>query len=152
MKYFGKIISSSDVAGTYPTIVQPVDFDKPYLIKAVRTWIVLYNSPVFTALQFKMFSSAQLLHTFDTNWAFAQLSPDANAAREIYFDLAKPISVAAGRYYFAPWLTGYAGNDSSHVAWVKGFPDPVNSTGVGPINLATIGSLPYKIGFIGSPL
>jgi hypothetical protein len=51
-------------------------------------------------------------------------------------------------YHFVPWISGYTGDSSAHIAWVKAFPDPTYETGL-TVNQIKIATLPYKIAFIG---
>lgn len=147
---------TADFSGT-PVHYQSLKPTDSIALKAIRSRFVIYNSPTFTTLSMRVYSGVSsapgaLLHTFDTTWTKAQITSYANAAMEIYFEFTNPRHFHSGdTYYFVPWITGYTGDENSHVGWIKAFPDPAYTTGL-TVNPTTIAALPYNIGIIGATL
>lgn len=153
MRYWWEWFPTSDFAGSAPRVISPVDFDRDYHINAIRTWVMIHGSPVFSSLQMRVYSRigdtiGNLLHTSSNSWTLAQLTDEAYAAREVYFTFDNPIPIKADRYMFALWANGYTGTEESCLGWIKAFPEPIYTAGL-TINPTKIGVLPFKIGFIG---
>lgn len=154
-RVFGETLLTADFSGS-PVYYQPFTLNQNTVLKAIRTWVVVYNSPSFTSLGLRIYSSvssapAQLIATSDTTWTLAQITSEANAVREIYFEFNNALSLnGEDQYHVVLWGNGYTGTDSSHVAWVRAFPDPVNS-GYTPA-IETINRAPFKVAFIGDDL
>jgi hypothetical protein len=150
-RLYGERIETADMSGT-PRVFQSVTFPKSKLIKAFRTWIIFYNTPVFTALTFKIYSSlsnapGQLLYTSSKSYSPSDISTQAYGAVEIYFDFTNPIFLRKDTYQLALSASGYVGTASSHLAWVRGIPDPNNAIDVS-VNTKNIGRLPFYLGVI----
>jgi len=139
---------------------QPVIFHDDIVLRACRTWVVIYNNPVFTNLQMKIYSSElvggsqvpkKLLHTSSNSPTKAEIITLSNGVKEIYFDFDFPVFSANDTYHFVLSGTGYTGTTDSHIAWQKAFPDPVNRTGL-TLSANDIGIAPFQLYFIGSEL
>jgi hypothetical protein len=153
---WGERFLTSDFSGA-PRVFQPVYFPENFELKAIRTWVCVQGSPTLTTLSMRVYSNVslspgQVIATASNTWTKAQITAAANAAREIYFEFDRTISLKGGdRYHFAPWISGYTGAFDSHISWIKGFPDPVidGSLEIVPEKIAI---LPYKVAFIGAEL
>ncbi len=149
---FGERLDSVDMVGT-PRVHQPFVLNKNMNIKAFRTWVIVYNSPVFTELFLDVWSNenrlpVRRLWRSDKSWTLQQITAtDGYAAKEIYFDFDLPISLRADEYHLALCATGYTGNSTSHLAWVRGIPDPNNAT---DISLLTkwVHKTPFYVGVV----
>lgn len=155
LRCWGERLETADFASSLPRVSMPVVFENNTVLKAVRTWVGLHNVPDFSTMEFRVYSDlggtgpGQVLATATKTWTRLQISTASHAAREIYFDFDSPPALKAGtRYWFALWLNAYTGNASTHVYWIKGFPDPVYDEGL-TVNQIKVGVLPFKVGFIG---
>lgn len=146
----------STAAMTDKSMFQKVTFDRNYIIKGVRTWLIFYNDPTITSVNMKIYSDEggsprKLLATSTNTLTKAQMITLENGVKEIYFDFDNFPVKQDNNYHFVINGVGYTGSASSHVAWMKGFPDPVltQTPAVSYANLLTCG---YQIYFIGSVL
>lgn len=152
---FAERFSDADFAGTIPTIYQPFTPVNDVLLKAIRTWFVVYNSPAFTSISMKIFDDragapAGLRNTFEKTWALADFQTAGYGLKELWFDFANPIKLKGGTtYHAAPWISGSAFSDTSMVSWVKGFPDP-NLTTATVVKTIAVPTLPFYLALIGA--
>lgn len=145
---------TADFSGS-PVHKQGLVLSSDTALKAIRTRFVLFNAPVFTELSLRIYSSAAsglgtLLMTSTTTWTKAQISSYDHSASEIYFEFSGK-HLSAGSYFIVPWITGYTGTESTHVAWVRAYPDPTYTTGL-TLERRKLSSLPYSFGIVGSTL
>lgn len=123
-------------------------------LKAVRTWVVFFNTPSFSSLEMRIYSNAsnatsQLLHTFTKTWTLAEITDQPYAVQEIYFDTTYAFPLIGGEtYHFVLWANGYTGNSTTHIGWVKAVADSIYS-GWTP-DMVGLGVAPYKIAYIGA--
>lgn len=150
---FGSPITTAQgSSGTF----QKVKFNSNIVLRACRIWLVFYNNPTLTSISMKIYSNSggsqgKLLHTATNTWSKSQIITENNGVREIYFDWNYPSFDADDEYHFGLFLSGYTGNNSTHVAWRSAWPDPVYGTNFTPTRV-NINSAPYTIYFIGSDL
>ncbi len=154
---YGERMLSTDFTGT-PRVYQPFSFATDVRLKAIRTWFVHFNSPVYTTLGMRIYDDAgasvptALRNTFTKTWVRSDILSDAYGIHEVYFDFTNPLWMKAGQtYHFAPYVVGNAFTDLSYLSWVRGFPDP-NSTHVIPVTLASISRIPFWLACIGADL
>lgn len=153
---WGERFVTSDFASA-PVHYQRFVFPESYALKAIRSRFVIYNNPTFSSLEMRIYSAigtslGQLLYTSTKTWTKSEITSENNASREIYFDFDfNPYFRGNDSIFLVPWLTGYTGTAASHVAWVKGYPDPAYTTGL-TINIISAAKMPYAVGFIGAPL
>lgn len=155
---YGDNYSTSAMTDT--SIFQPVTFGEDTILLAVRTWIILYNNPPFTSLNMKIYSNEtiggsetpkKLLATSTNSLTKSEIITLENGIKEIYFEFNYPVFNGADIYSFVLNGVGYTGSDSSHISWMKAFPDPVYSSGYTPA-IETLPYAPYQLYFIGSNL
>lgn len=146
----------STAAMTDTSMYQRVTFDRNYIIRGVRTWLIFYNDPALTNVNMKIYSDEgglprKLLATSTNTLTKAEIITLENGVKEIYFDFNDFPVKQDNSYHFVINGTGYTGSVSSHVAWMKGYPDPVLDQTPAPSfsNLLTSG---YQLYFIGSVL
>lgn len=138
------------------TNFQPVTFNDNYIIRACRTWVIFYNDPVLTSLNMKIYSDhnnapRKLLATSTNSQLKSDMITLTNGIKEIWFEFDYFPVQANEVYHFVLNGVGYTGTSSSHLAWMKGYPDPIVGTG-SPIQYTQAGTAPYQIYFIGSEL
>lgn len=134
-----------------------IRFNDNYIIRAIRTWIIVYNDPVFTNLNMKFYSNEvvsavntpkKLLTTSTDVRTKAEIHTLPYAVKEIYFTFDN-FPVQGNTYYnLVINGTGYVPTGSSYLAWMKGFPDPVYASNYVPA-LETIPLAPYQLYAIG---
>lgn len=150
----------STLAMQNTTLFQTVQMNSDVILKAVRTWIIYIDNPVYTSLNMKIYSNEvvgsvntprKLLHTSTDVRLPSEIKGETNlphGVREIYFNFDNVNLRGADKYNFVINASGYAPAGNAHLAWMKGFPDPVNRTGYTPY-IERIGVAPYQIYFIG---
>lgn len=141
-------------------LYQPVLFNRDTVLRAARTWIIVVGDPVFESLSMKIHSN-RVIDDFDTPGKILHSSIDvrtkseihtlANGVKEIFFTFADIPLKGSEVYNFVINGEGYMPAPSSHLAWMKGFPDPVYATGYSPA-IETINRAPFQIYFIGGTL
>jgi len=155
---YGDDLTSGDLTGV--TKFQPVTFGQDLVLRAVRTWVIVYNDPVFTSLNMKIYSNdnssgshtpKKLLATSTNVQLKASVHTEANAVKELWFEFDYPVFNGADIYNIVINGVGYSPTPTSHLAWMKGFPNPVYSTGYTP-SMITLPYAPYELYFIGAEL
>lgn len=152
-RVFAEQMFTADYSGS-PTHSAKAVMDYDLALKAVRTWVVMFNSPVFTQLQMRIYSNSggyplDLLHTFTKTWTLAEITSQPYAVREIYFDTTNAFPLIGGEtYHFVLWATGYTGTASSHIGWVRTLDDPPYP-GFTP-EMTDLGIAPFRITYIGA--
>lgn len=144
---------------------QTVTMNEDISLIGSRTWVIVYNDPVFTDLNSKIYSNelrsgentpVTLLHdstdpdTGDPDSRLkAQIHTLENGVKEIYHLWNYVPLQGETSYNFVINGTGYVPTASSYLCWMKAFPDPVLATDYTPA-LETLPFAPYQIYFIGS--
>lgn len=152
---WGRPITTTEMTDT--TVHQPVIFNKKLILEGCRIWMVVYNDPVFTDLSMKIYSDRdglpkKLLHTSTSSITKSQMHTLPNGVKEIFFTFDRPIFTETDTYHFVLTGTGYTGDDNSHLAWKKAFPDAVYQEGLPTLAMIRLGIWPYDIYFIGAEL
>lgn len=135
-RVYGEKLMTADMSGIprmFCRFILPTNRN----IRAFRTWVVYYNNPSFTALFLDIYSKrpsnnnsspnifpGTKLFRSDKSWAPADISNQAYAVKELYFDFNEPIALRADTYCAVLYASGYTGTDASHIAWRRGWPDP----------------------------
>lgn len=139
---------------------QSITFGQDLILRAARTWIIVYNNPAFDYLNMKIYSNdassgantpKKLLATSTNTQLKSSIHTLDNAVKEIWFEFDYPVFNGADIYNFVINGSGYTFAESSHLAWMKGFPNPVYSSGYTP-SMLTIPFAPYELYFIGAEL
>lgn len=152
---YGHNWESGELANT--ALYQPYRMNKNILVKAIRTWIVVYGDPTFTDLCCKIYSDelrnsihtpVTLLHTSDSRTK-AEIITENYGVRETWFEFTNPISLQALTWYNVVINgTGYSPTTNSYLAWRHAFPDPVLTTDY-VASAVNIPFAPFDIYFIG---
>lgn len=132
---------------------------------AIRSTYIAYNSPTWTgSMSLKIYSNSaaglpdQLLATSTNSWTKAQIiaansmnfTTLNNAIFSLYFNFNYFNLKSGVQYHLVTNGTGYTGSDSSHLAWRKGYPDPVYDI---VTSQAQVGSVGFDItAFIGAEI
>lgn len=134
---------------------QRVRFNRDIVLRGIRTWFVLYNDPVFTDLSLRIYSdrsgSPGKLITTSSAVTKAELISLANGCKEAFWELDLPTFKGTDWFHIVPVASGYTGTSTSHIAWRKGWPDAVYTTGLTP-TYTNWPTQPYMIYFIGDDL
>lgn len=155
---YGDNFETADLTGT--SKFQSVTFGQDIILRAIRTWIIVYNNPSFTYLNMKIYSNdassgsntpKKLLATSTNTQLKADIHTEANAIKEIWFEFDYPVFNGADIFNIVINGVGYTYDVNSHLAWMKGFPNPVYSSGYTP-SMLTIPYAPYEGYFIGAAL
>lgn len=155
---FGDNFEASDFSSAAK--FQTIKFNKNVIVRAFRTWIIVYNDPVFTNLNMKIYSNdvvsgdntpKLLLHTSTDVRTKAEIHTLANGIKEIYFTFADINFQANTLYNVVINGTGYAPTLTSYLNWMHGFPDPVCDTDY-IAAMETLSFSPYQVYAIGAEL
>lgn len=152
---YGERLIDDDFSGT-PNVYQPFVLQKSLKLKALRTWFISHNNPTFTVLEMRIYESAgggvptaQLVECSNA-WTLAELTSMDYGLKEIYFEFTNPIKLRRGTtYYLVPWVTGSSFTADSHLAWVRGFPDP-NTSNTNYEASPNVARAPFYMGLIGA--
>lgn len=149
---YGEKLETADMSGTL-RVFQPFVLEKSRDIKAFKTWLIYFNSPVFTNLYLRVYSDrdgypGSLLWTSDKYWTSSEVSTEAYAAKELWFDFDNPISLRKNTTnHLVLYASGYTGDGLTHLAWVRGIPDPNNEIDI-TINTKNVARVPFYLGVI----
>ena len=134
---------------------QPVD---DIVLRAVRTWIVVFNAPTFSNLTLKIYSNDDdsgsdapgvLLHSSTTTWNLADLTTEDNACKEIYFEFPDISLNGSDKYSFVMQADSYTYLTSSFLAWRKAWPDPIYTAAYTP-TIPNMGRAPFELYLVGA--
>lgn len=152
-------ITTADNAAAVPTISQKFriqvsqDSLNGKILAGLAAGIFYYGNPAFTAITMEIWTDkggtpGRLLATSTTSYAKSQLLTLGGANNSGYSILgfAFPrIPLRAGMFYHAVIrLSGYTGNDGSHVGWRQSWPDPQYRTGI-TIEGKEAGYFPFEL-------
>lgn len=150
----GARLDTAELNGT-TLVYQRVRFNKDIVLRGLRSWFVAYNDPTFTSLSFRIYSDrasapGKLLYTSDAVTK-VDLLDLGNGVKEAYWNFDLQTFKGTDWFHFVPVASGYTGTAGSHLAWRKGWPDPVYRTNFTP-TYSNWGTAPYMIYFIGAEL
>lgn len=120
---------TSDMTSTTKFITFGVE--KNCVMRAAKTWLIFNDVGAFTNLQMKLYASrdgapAGLIATSSNNWQKSDLLLTYNSgAKEIYFEFDYVPLQKNTTYHLVLNCSGYTYSDANHMAWRKGWPDPV---------------------------
>jgi len=129
--------------------------DSNCVMRAAKTWLVFNNVTAFTGLTMKLYASrdgapAGLIATSTSSWAKADLlTTYSNGAKEIYFEFNYVPLQQNTTYHLVLNCSGYTYSDGAHMAWRKGWPDPVYGK---PIGFNKLLSCQYIFGIVSAEL
>ncbi len=159
-RVWGRSFYTSDFSGA-PVVHQPfiprndgIDF----VLKAMRTWFIVYNNPTYTSIEMRIYSNnggapGKLIATSSNVQLKADLCTLDNGAKETWFHWSNPVALDKDEtYHFVPWINGYTGDGNSHLSWKRDFPDPVNLTNLEAVNIEKLNRWPFSVMLIGGDL
>lgn len=134
----------------------PFKFSENTVVKAVRTWVIAYNDPTFTSLTGHIYSvrgatkSPSFLVASSINTQLkAEIVSNQHSLTEIYFEFGTPVHLPKGNWHaFTIQGSDYTYSDSSHLAWVKGWPKSVHRDNLDN-EFSDIVLSPYQVHLIG---
>jgi len=155
-KVYGNVLLTSEIDGTDKSQAMRIRPNSNRVLRALRTWFIFYNAPVFTQLRLRIYedqngSAGKLIATSSNYFAPADCFTDPYAHKGLYFEFGDISIKSTNWYHILPYATGYTGNDSTHIAWSKGFPDPEYTTGL-TIDFESMHVMPYRLSLVGAPL
>lgn len=152
---YGERFIDSDFSGS-PRVFQPFTLARDTKLKALMTWFILVNAPSLTTLGMKIYddkngSPTVLKATFTKTFTLAQaLTTYNHGIKQLGFDFTNPLWLKADTtYHFVPYVAGSALTNASHIAWMRGFPDP-NTTQTVTLAPTKISQVPFYLGLIGA--
>lgn len=147
---FGQRFGSGELSSA--AMFQPFKPVNDLVLRAMRTKIIVFNDPVFTDLNMKIYSDnggspGELIHTSTTSRTKAQLHTQDNGVKETFFQFNDVPLKGGDTYHIVINGNGYSPTSNAYLAWMKAFPDPVNSTGL-TINQGELGIFPFFLAAI----
>lgn len=152
-RVFGERLDTADMTPPY-RVFQPLTFNSTMRLKAIRTWFSIYNNPTFTDISLKLYTYRNsapdiLISTSSNSVAKASVHTLSNGMKEVGFYWTNPLAFHSGEQVaVVPVLSGYTGTSSSHVAWVRGYPDGIYKTNVSQV-WANLLTRPFSLYLIG---
>lgn len=151
-KVWADAMESSDMSGVSKFVTfKP---NKNVLLRAARTTFVIYNDPVFTSLNAKIYSVGEdnlpkvLLYSSTDNRTKAQIHTLPNGVKSTYFTF-EDVPLQANTYYnLVINGSGYLPTANSYVAWKIDFPDPIYRDPLFSYNFTNINRCPYSLELI----
>lgn len=146
-RVWGKQFESGELEDQ--TISQPIVINQDTVLIGCRIWIIIYDNPVFTSLNMKIYDGADLIAQSSNSPTKSEIITLGNGIKEIFFTFNKVNLKASEEYNFVLNGIGYAPSGGSHISWRLSFPDPVyqhNST----ITFVSIPSNPLTLTLVGS--
>lgn len=135
----------------------PLKMNRDLELRAVRTWIVLYNLPAFDELKLGIFSDIEgrpgqlLIESSNGHQMDSIQSYDANSsAKEVWFSFEQaPHLMAEGFYHLVLTGSGYNFIQDSFIAWRKAWPDAAYPASDEVFDGRALQRLPYSVALIG---
>lgn len=129
--------------------------DENCVMRAAKTWLVFNDVGNFTGLNMKLYASrdgapAGLIATSTNSWTRADLlTTYYNGAKEMYFEFNYVPLQKNTTYHLVLNCSGYTYSDANHMAWRKGWPDPVYGK---PIGFNRLLDCQYIFSIVSAPL
>lgn len=152
---YGDPWESGELANTNK--FQTIKYKDNIILKAIRTWVIVVNDPTFTNLTMKIYSNTvvssdntpvKLLYTSTNTLTKSEIITLANGVKEIYFTFDDVPMQEETLYNLVINGAGYVYSSSSHLAWMKAWPDPVYTAGYTPTS-ESLAVAPYQVYAIG---
>lgn len=156
-KVWGERIDTADFAGSTPRLYQPLVTNRHLVLKGIRTWLIEYNNPTLTSLTLRIYADragipGKLLYESSALTKSA-IFTQANGVREAGFTFPQlPALQSATRYHVVLWGVGYTGDETSHLAWRRGWPDPVYTAGGVSSTAINVLVFPFALTLVGAEL
>jgi len=134
---WGDIFDSGELANTsmFCTVTPDSSLsNESFILRAIRTWVVVYNDPTFTNLTAKLYnndenastdSPGSLIASSTTVLTKSQIHTLDNAYKSLYFEFDDITLVGNSKYHIVLNGDGYVPSSSSYLAWMKAWPKPV---------------------------
>ncbi len=130
---------------------------KHVLVAGIQVPILLYNDPVFTNLELRIYSDSasspkKLIATSTNVWTKAQLlEVQDHAIKFVGFSFDGVFLNSAEYYHLVLYPNGYTGTNASHIAWKSTYPDPQYRTGL-TLQAANGDNHPLEFSIIGETI
>ncbi|MDZ4678395.1 MAG: hypothetical protein SGI74_12900 [Oligoflexia bacterium] len=158
IRVFGEWLKTGDFTGS-PQVFSPVLFHdegvEPFILRGLKTFMILYNDPVFTSLEMRIYSDnggrpGGLVYTSTNVQIKSAITTLANAFKEIWFDFDQlPALPRDETFYFVLWANGYTGIETSHIAWQRAWPNPIQRSSHLNLDGKFLSRFPYQVAIIG---
>lgn len=151
---YGDRLVTGDLSGTATS--QRFKLDTNRLVLAIRTTLIVFNSPVLLGLTLHIYadrggSPGALLFSSSDSYDLADFATQPHGIHELPFEFNAPhgVNLNSAEYHHLVWnASSYVGDENSHVALKKDWPAPINTPRV--VTLESLGSAPYELAFVGA--
>lgn len=159
-KMWGDRIETADIAALNAR--QKVKHTTSQLVRVARIWLIKYADPVYTDLTLKIYSVrndtgddevGKLLYTSETILKAtidAEITED-HGAISLPFEFNYESVKENEEYFYVLDIGGYTGDETSHWAWRKGWPDPIYRENI-EFDYEALGVAPRSLGIISDDL
>ena len=154
LRVFADLFTTADMTGTS----QYLTFSpgRNMSLKAVRTWLVMYNNPSFTNLTMKLYADrngepGKLKSSSLSFKSTVDLNLDDYTYVETFFEFPLPDLHETTDYHLVINCSGYTFSEGSFIAWAKAWPDPVYGNPSSP-TFEGVAVQPYFLSVIGDEL
>ena len=123
-------------------------------VRALRTNFIVYNDPVFTSLNAKIYSvgpdnvPVELIYSSTDVRTKAEIHTLPNGDKSTYFTFNDVLIQANTYYNLVINGTGYIPTTNSYLAWRLAFPDPVYRDPLFTYGFSNINRCPYALEII----
>ena len=150
---WGDNFEAADLTGTAKS--QKLTPQASMYLGAVRVGLVVYNNPVFTSLNCKIYSDEgglprNLLYTSTDTISKSELITEDNGVKECYFSFDSPSLSAEVPYHIVINGVGYTPTADKFISWQKAFPNSAYTVVGGSEQMIKLGVWPYNAYLIGS--
>lgn len=146
---YGSVFETGELSTTTPAIIQPFKPGINCLIKAIRTTVILVNSPTFSNLKIAIYgantNSAQTatflkkLYISTNSQNLSSLTPlYGNGYAETYFEFSDVVVQKNTLYGIALQADSYTYSSNSYLAWYKDSPATIEAVTTGNFHIAVI--------------
>jgi len=149
---------------------QDFTFDDDLFLRGSQDWFVFFSSPTFTTLSMNIYSDRNgspgaIVKTSSKTWTKAEIIAEGtqletgaaftdlrNGVIKLYWDWDDFPLKGGTKYHMVFNATGYTGDENSHIAWRKGWPDPVYTEGFTTTIISAAKDPRMIAGFVGSDI
>lgn len=127
------------------------------LLLAVKIQVIIFNAPTVESLRAKIYSVRNGLPIVElassyNSFDLAEMCAQNSGLVELYFNFSEPHGIKLNgqeEYCLVLGADTYVGNDGSHLAWKRAWPDNIYSLNYTP-SIENAGVSPYHLAFIGA--
>lgn len=155
-KVSGNMLETDEADGSNLLYSQRFKLNSNTVVKAIRTWVVFYNSPTFTNLRLALYENqggfaGKLIQESINSFDPSDIYTDTHSLKGLYFTFSDIPLLGTEWYHCQLIADGYTFSEASHISWVKGYPDPEYRTGL-TLTYEDRLITPYRFALVGADI